>query len=255
MTKIKMVSYMRIITLNVNGFRGKLQKNDCVHERDLNNNLQSLKVYIDSLCIDDESIIVLQEIPHKKLVDKSASPWKWEELEIFRMFKTMFEKNYKVFYPRFLIDSEQCTIALAHKNTKWKESSKILMQYNRWHHYGNKLVEIEKDNVTLLGVHISPCDEMWDMLLSSIEKNEVTFIVGDFNAYEKRGTMRGKPKLLREVGYNSVIPCNVITDYRDHSSIDNLYINTQFVLDNGIKVDVHEAELFITDHASCMFEV
>jgi len=246
---------MKIITLNVNGFRGMGKKNDYVPESELNRNLQNLKDYIDSLCIDDESIVVLQEIPHKILVDKSVSPWIWEELEMFRMFKTLFEKHYTIFYPRFLIDSEQCTVALAHKNTKWNYSSKSLIQCNRWRHYGNKLVEIEKNDVTLLGVHINPCDEMWNMILSSLKKNAVTFIVGDFNAYEKRGTMKDKPKLLKEVGYNWVIPSNVITDYRDYSSIDNLYINTKFILDNGIKVDIHKAELFVTDHASCMFEI
>lgn len=245
---------MKIITLNVNGFRGIVKKNDYVSENELNSNLQNLKNYIDSLCIDDEDIVVLQEIPHKILIDKSVSPWIWEELEMFRMFKNLFEKCYTVFYPKFLIDSEQCTVALGHKNTNWNYSSKNLIMYNRWHHYGNKLVEIEKNDVTLLGVHINPCDEMWNMILSSLKKSEVTFILGDFNAYEKRGTMKDKPKLLREVGYNSVIPCNVITDYRDYSSIDNLYINNEFILDTGIKVKVHKAELYVTDHASCMFE-
>lgn len=245
---------MKIVTLNVNGFRGNVKKNDYVSNSELISNLNNLKFYIDNLCIDDESIVVLQEIPHKMLIDKSVSPWIWKELEMFRMFKTLFEKNYKVFYPRFLIDSEQCTVALAHKNTKWNYTSKNIIKYNRWHHYGNKLIEIEKNNDTLLGVHVSPCEEMWNILLSSLEENEVTFIVGDFNAYEKRGIMNEKPMQLRNLGYSPLISSSVITNFIYESSIDNLYINSECKLTNGIHIDVKRTDDFFTDHAACMFE-
>lgn len=246
---------MKIITLNINGLRGMININDFVSEIELNSNLKKLKTYVDSLCIGEEDIIVLQEVPHKVLIDKSRSPWLWEEQEIFQKFRILFEEYYTVFYPRFLIDSQQCTLALAHKNTKWNRSSRNIIQYNRWHHYGNKLIEAEMDDITLLGVHIKPCDEMWRLLLNSLRMKDVTFIVGDFNAYEKRGEMKGKPAELRKLCYNSVLPCNVITDYRDFSSLDNLYINNGFMLEEGIKVDIHKTDLFVTDHACCIFEM
>ena len=184
------------------------EKNDYVSDSELNDNLHNLKKFIDSLSIDEDDIVVLQEIPHKILVDNSMSPWLWEQLEMFRKFKTTFEKSYTVFYPRFLIDSKQCTVALANINTKWNYSSRNIIQYDGVHHYGNKLIEVEKDNVILLGVHINPCDAMWNMILPSLKNTKITFIVGDFNAYEKRGKMKDKPELLRSLGYNSVVPCN-----------------------------------------------
>ena len=56
--------------------------------------------------------------------------------------------------------------------------------------YGNRLIEIEKDNDILLGVHINPCDEMWSLIINSLNKNKATYVVGDFNAYEKRGKIK-----------------------------------------------------------------
>ena len=65
-------------------------------------------------------------------------------------------------------------------------------------------------------MHINPCDEMWNLIINSLKKNEVTFVVGDFNAYEERGEMKSKPSILRGLGYNSFIPSSVITDYKDN---------------------------------------
>ena len=33
---------------------------------------------------------------------------------------------------------------------------------------------------------INSCDEMWSLIINSLNKNKVTYVVGDFNAYEKK---------------------------------------------------------------------
>lgn len=96
--------------------------------------------------MNDEDVVILQEVPHKRLIDKIIVPWTWEEQSMFQRFVDTFDKEYKIFYPRFLIDSNQCTIGLGSKETRWKASQKHIIKYNRFHHYGNKLIEIEKDN-------------------------------------------------------------------------------------------------------------
>ncbi len=52
----------------------------------------------------------------------------------------------------------------------------------------------------------------------------LTFIAGDFNAYELRGEMKDKPKQLRSLRYRSFVPNSIITDIKHNSSIDNIYI-------------------------------
>lgn len=84
---------MRIVSFNVNGFRGMLGQGDIISDEALYNNLQSLKEFIDSLKITDEDVIILQEVPHKILVDKTTVPWVWEEQVMFQKFNSVFNKE------------------------------------------------------------------------------------------------------------------------------------------------------------------
>ena len=63
---------MRIVTFNVNGFRGLLNQGESIDGEASCNNLQKLKDYIDGLKINAEDVVILQEIPHMYLVDKSV---------------------------------------------------------------------------------------------------------------------------------------------------------------------------------------
>lgn len=144
---------------------------------------------------------------------------------------------------------------MASKETRWKESQKYIIDYNKFHHYGNKPVEIEKDNDILLGVHINPSNEMWNLIINSLKKNKVTFIAGDFNAYEERGEMKNKPNVLRELGYNSFIPSSVITNQKDNSSIDNFYVDKNSIFNNGVSIQVKKTDLFVSDHACCTLDI
>ena len=94
-----------------------------------------------------------------------------------------------------------------------------------------------------------------EKIFNSLNKNKVTYVVGDFNAYEERGEMKSKPSILRGVGYNSFIPSSVITDYKDNSSIDNFYVDKNTIIKNGISVEVKKTDLFVSDHACCTLDI
>ena len=66
---------MRIVTFNVNGFRGMLNQGEVISEEELCINLQRLKAFIDDLKMNDEDVVILQEVPHKRLIDKTIVPW------------------------------------------------------------------------------------------------------------------------------------------------------------------------------------
>ena len=243
----------KIISLNVNGFRGEYQNGELVPDSKLISNLKQLKEFIDKLDMDDESVVLLQEIPHE-IYRKFSEGYEWIENEMFNMFKQLFEEDYKIFYPKNLIHSQQCTVAVGTKNTKWKYSEVQIIQYDEKYSYGNKIVEIEIDGKLLLGIHMNPCDKMWNMILEGGKNKKPAYVVGDFNSYEKRGKMKDKPKQLRQLGYYPCVPSNVITDFRDMSSLDNLYLDENICLQNGLKVNIYKPKEFVTDHAVCIFE-
>ena len=192
---------MRIVSFNINGFRGMQNQGEVIsEEKELYNNLNEFKTFIDGIQIKEEDVIILQEIPHKIWVNRI-----WEERSIFQKFKYV------------------------------------------------KLIEIEKGNDILLGVHINP--KMWDMIENGLEREKVTFVVGDFNAYEERGEMKNKPSILRGLGYNSFIPSNVITYFDGESSVDNFYVNKDRILKHGIRIEVKKTESFISNHACCTLEI
>lgn len=123
----------------------------------------------------------------------------------------------------------------------------------------SKIVELQyqKPNkkISLLGLHMNPTDEMWNLIFDSYKENKHTFAAGDFNAYEYRGSMKNKPQQLRNLNFNSVIPSNVITEYKDNSSVDNIYVDADFNLCTNISVEVKRLVNFETDHALCKLEI
>src|SRR5699024_11808439 len=92
-------------------------------------------------------------------------------------------------------------------------------------------VELQCSDLTLLGVHMPVKNEMWNLLLQALKDTPYTYVIGDFNANEKREEMHNKPKKIRECGYNNLIANNVITCYSYQSSIDNIFIRSNFTIE------------------------
>ena len=242
----KVTDNVKIMTLNVNGFRG------CTKEQSVSNeicmeNMKQIKDLIDNVICNKNDIIVLQEIPHKIKIGKGC----WRYNPLFNSFEEMF-KGYKISKPKHLIDSLQCTVAICKKESLWKELPEDVLQYDEKYSYGNKFVELQCESIILLGVHMPTNNETWDLLIQTLSDTPYTYVVGDFNANERRGTMANKPKELRKCGYNSLIANNIITCYLYKTSIDNIFIMSDYIVNKNVSIKIVNTNL--TDHALCMME-
>jgi len=70
---------------------------------------------------------------------------------------------------------------------------------------------------------------MWSLIINSLNKNKVTYVVGDFNAYEKRGEMKSLIQILLKkfpgMNFEWVKECNEqqIEKIQDHILMDMSY--------------------------------
>ena len=81
---------MRIFTLNINGLRGLEKMGYVLPEDEFETNLRCLKELIDESINDTESIIILQEVPHK-IWDRIYRTW--HENAFYERFISYFEEN------------------------------------------------------------------------------------------------------------------------------------------------------------------
>lgn len=239
-------SFIKIMTLNVNGFRGGVD--ETVPDEICLEYMRQIKQLIDKVVINKNDIIILQEIPYKI---KESGRWRWFDNPLHNRFKEIFQE-YKILKPKYLIDAMQYTVAICKKVSLWGQLPEDVLQYDTRHSYGNKFVELQCGDVTLLGVHMPTKNEMWDLLIRALNDAPYTYVVGDFNANEKRGEMSDKPQKIRNCGYNYLISNNKITCYSYQTSIDNIYIKSDFTMDKNVAVKVVDTNL--TDHALCILE-
>lgn len=237
------------MTLNVNGFRKNASDEENVPDKIRLDYMRKIKKLIDKVVINKNDIIILQEIPHN--LKKNGKRY-WFDDALYNSFNEMF-REYEILRPKHLINSLHCTVAICKKES-WGQLPKDVLQYDTGYRYGNKFVELQCGDVTLLGVHMPVNNDMWDdFLIPALIDAPYTYVVGDFNANEKRGPMSDKPKKIRECGYNNLISSNIITFYskKRETSIDNIYINSKITLKN---VAVKVVDTNLTDHALCILE-
>src|SRR5699024_6220603 len=150
------------MTLNVNGFRR-------IGNRGLSNqfclrNMKQISQLIDTVMINENNIIIMKEVTHKSKDnqrERNKNPLCNKFIEIFQ--------NYKILKPKYLIDSNQCTVAVCRKDSSWKQLQNDILQYNPRYSYGNKFVELQCSDLTLLGVHMPVKNEMWNLLLQALK--------------------------------------------------------------------------------------
>lgn len=239
---------MRIYTLNVNGFRGDKKMGTTISEQELLTNMEHLKSLAEEIIEDEKDILILEEVPHGAFTRLGG--WSWSESSAYRKFLSAFSE-YQIIRPRRLIPSLQCTVGLCKRNSGWEESE--LWISNEKNDFENKVIGIAYGEVSLLGLHMNPSEEMWELLLASCKTYRPTLVIGDFNSYEKRGSMRHMPKELRNLGYCSCIPSNVITNHRCNSSIDNIYVAEDKHIKSGYSLYVRR--IAFTDHSLCGIEI
>lgn len=239
---------MKIMTLNVNGFKGNGEGEVKENKTKCDENINQIKNLINDIVINKNDIIILQEIPHM-FFDLKERTWSYEPL--YEEFKKMFSE-YKVLVPKNLINSNQCTVAICKNDSSWEQHPEDILKYDKKNSYGNKFVELKCGYITLLGVHMPMDNNMWDLLIETLKGEPYTYVIGDFNANEKRGEMQYMPSKIRDCWYNPLIPNNKITYYPGQSSIDNIYVKSNFIMDNDTTIKVINTNL--TDHALCILE-
>lgn len=272
---------MKIMTLNVNGFRGRKQKGQTVDDKELEYNIIKFNKFMESM-IGEDDILVVQEFPHmqswnykqENLSDKSEYKFAFTYKPEYEFAKRILEKSHQIIWPVHLKGSDQCTVAIVKPKSQWKriEPKEEIISYNTYYigktevsDYGNKVIEAryEKTNLTVLGLHMNvQTDTMWKMILKSVAKG-FSFIAGDFNANELKGEMREYPQKLRDEGYISLVPSNMVTAAFPHneqpgimveSSVDNIYINQEYRITGDASIKVSEPTGFISDHKLCEVE-
>src|SRR5699024_1414416 len=141
------------MTLNVNGFRR-------IGNRGLSNqfclrNMKQIRQLIDTVMINKNNIKLLEQAPHIIKDIQRA----WYNDPVYNKFMDVF-KNYKILKPQYLLDPNQCTVAVCRKDSSWKQLQNDILQYNSRYSYGNKFVELQCSDLTLLGVHMPVKNEI-----------------------------------------------------------------------------------------------
>src|SRR5699024_12828045 len=95
----------KMMTVNVNGLR-RIGKRDLSNQYCLRN-MKQIRQLIDTAKIKKNNIIILQEVPHKI----KDNPRGWYNNPLYNKFMEVFQ-NYKILKPKYLIDSNQCTVAV-----------------------------------------------------------------------------------------------------------------------------------------------
>lgn len=163
---------MKFMSLNVNRFSG-------MKERDFTDSFDRLEdcpkaneiigYATKFLNKNAGGIVLLQEVPYME------SPlWKGKKRELFKAFeKSLMSAGCKIIPPKG--KGKICTLAIVKENNIGKRITDLFSN-----DYANKLVEIEYENVCILGIHAPDDMEFLDSLKKYAEKKALV-IIGDFN--------------------------------------------------------------------------
>lgn len=138
---------MRVMSYNVNGFKGNKDSLINMQLINMHENLNKIEAFIkDFLLGDIDNLVILQEVPlkdnaicYKKIIEK------------FKDYK--FICSYNVSVANFI------TVAIANNKSKWVEKHDFYKD-RKSIHYQNRFIEVcnEEYKLQVLGLHI-PCNE------------------------------------------------------------------------------------------------
>ena len=239
-----------IITMNVNGFCGlcnnckpNCKNNQCFQAR--TNNMNRIKDLLNIQLAED--VAILQEVPYAS-----------NENIMYKEFEKIFSE-YTIVQPLHLQRyAKQCTIAIFTKNSNWKSSNVSKLCYNLEangsHRFGNKFIELQHNNLELLGVHMPYDQKAWKNLISS--SNRFSIIVGDFNAHENEHRHEKKSSnlpFLREHNFIDAVPSNAVTYYPTETTLDHFFFQKNKISESNITISIFPSGL--SDHATILVEL
>lgn len=284
---------MRVVTWNVNRFNGT---RDWYHEGDLEISerlvyaqkiVEKLKTIIET----EDDIAILQEVPFNRN--------EWEGVKEFEGWGKLLEKDFGVHawfneeYKKQEEDrrkdfnyeqSNNFTIAITMKQSRWR----LRTFDNRFinfgeedgmHNWANRYIEMENGKISLLGIHVTAYDEkkekegqsydiQWKQIRSAAGATEgakFTFIVGDFNTNDLKYKSNTNMQDLEGKDYVRVIKNDIITNNRECTSIDNIFIDKSFgfdisnvqaaVIDSCLITQSNNYSVRYSDHNICICEL
>ena len=227
---------MRVMSYNVNGFKGNKDSLINMQLINMHENLNKIEAFIkDFLLVDIDNLVILQEVPlkdnaicYKKIIEK------------FKDYK--FICSYNVSVANFI------TVAIANNKSKWVEKHDF---YNtrKSNDYLNRFIEVynEEYKLQVLGLHI-PCNKkdineikkFWDEIISykksysDIKSDISLMLVGDMNAEHNESSVSTFKESLNQLFLNEIelIEGATFKGKRRSTNIDHMLIHKP---DNSIE--------------------
>lgn len=230
---------MRVMSYNVNGFKGNKDSLINMQLINMHENLNKIEAFIkDFLLVDIDNLVILQEVPlkdnaicYKKIIEK------------FKDYK--FICSYNVSVANFI------TVAIANNKSKWVEKHDF---YNtrKSNDYLNRFIEVynEEYKLQVLGLHI-PCNKkdineikkFWDEIISykksysdiKSDKSDISLmLVGDMNAEHNESSVSTFKESLNQLFLNEIelIEGATFKGKRRSTNIDHMLIHKP---DNSIE--------------------
>lgn len=180
--------------------------------------------------------------------------------------------------------SNNFTIAITMKQSRWR----LRTFDNRFinfgeedgmHNWANRYIKMENGKISLLGIHVTAYDEkkekegqsydiQWKQIRSAAGATEgakFTFIVGDFNTNDLKYKSNTNMQDLEGKDYVRVIKNDIITNNRECTSIDNIFIDKSFgfdisnvqaaVIDSCLITQSNNYSVRYSDHNICICEL
>lgn len=247
---------MEICSFNINAFNGMKEKEK--YEIQVCN-LKKIQKYIELFLFKKDNLFILQEVPFEKKEESNAYP-------LFRQFLDYFsEDTYKIIMPKHPHKAKKCSLAIAKKESCWREKTQDCFLFDDNENYGNKIVELENGEISVFGLHMpwskrscnnDKCEEaFWDLLVSESQKRKAKkyIFIGDFNAsLESQSKYYLKLIAISNSGYSDLVKKGTITCFRPKGTLDHAFVSRS--LKNEIK-NIEIVNPKLSDHAAIILTI
>ena len=207
----------------------------------------------------NESIVCLQEVPYK-VGDRNRNHWLYNE-NIMKDFQ-----NYGTF--------------TANHNCKWAYARTMAISKSKWNHSekeydgikGNKVVQIEKNGIDIMAVHIPPIQmegkdvnkgadanrKMWREIIEQCKASNPLIILGDFNTDSPENEQYQMLQDMKEIGYlepeGSATAKYTFVNNQYKTHIDYILVRLDYI-DKVKTYEIMEGGVGLSDHNPLIIDI
>lgn len=219
--------------------------------------INNIKIFMD----EGDSLVCLQEVPYK-VRDEDG---KW--------------RNHYMYNENFLPEFKKYETFMVNHENRWALARTMMISADKWkshiHEYegikSNKIVQIEKNGIHIMGVHIPPIQidgedveyaksnkEFWNAIISICKSDMPQIILGDFNTDDKSNEQFDELQALMKMGYSEA---NGQASYyptyhgeEENSHVDYILVRDD-VADKVKSYDIVEDWKGLSDHDPLILEI